>query len=157
MSLKPGYKCSCTDGRYGRHCERATYGFHELSYMKFPALDAATNDISIVFATTKPDALLIYNYGIQSGGRSDFVAMEIVGGKAVFSYGGARTAVTSLVVGGASKDDSLSNGRWHKVTATRNGRVMSLSVSKCTDNGDVCEDCRPGDSNCYSDEVGPTG
>lgn len=157
VSLKPGYKCSCTDGRYGRHCERATYGFHELSYMKFPALDAATNDISIVFATTKPDALLIYNYGIQSGGRSDFVAMEIVSGKAVFSYGGARTAVTSLVVGGASKDDSLSNGRWHKVTATRNGRVMSLSVSKCTDNGDVCEDCRPGDSNCYSDEVGPTG
>lgn len=121
--------------------------------MHFPALDAATNDISIVFATTKPDALLIYNYGVQSGGRSDFVAMEVVDGKAVFSYGGARTAVTSIVVGG----ESLSNGRWHKVTATRNGRVMSLSVSKCTDNGDVCEDCRPGDSTCYSDEVGPTG
>lgn len=78
--------------------------------------------------------------------------MEIVDGKAVFSYGGARTAVTSVIVG-----ESLSNGRWHKVTATRNGRVMSLSVSKCTDNGDVCEDCKPGDSTCYSDEVGPTG
>lgn len=124
--------------------------------MQFPALDAATNDISIVFATTKPDALLIYNFGVQSGGRSDFVAMEIVDGKAVFSYGGARTAITSVVVGGES-GESLSNGRWHKVTATRNGRVMSLSVSKCTDNGDVCEDCRPGDISCYSDEVGPTG
>lgn len=157
VSLKPGYKCSCTDGRYGRHCERATYGFQELSFMQFPALDAATNDISIVFATTKPDALLIYNYGVQSGGRSDFVSMEIVDGKAVFSYGGARTAVTSVVVGGSSPSESLSNGRWHKVTATRNGRVMSLSVAKCTDNGDVCEDCRPGDATCYSDEVGPTG
>jgi protocadherin Fat 4 len=135
--------------------------------MQFPALDAATNDISIVFATTKPDALLIYNYGVQSGGRSDFVAMEIVSGKAVFSYGGARTAITSIVVGGSNNknnnnrnnngSDSLSNGRWHKVTATRNGRVMSLSVSKCTDNGDVCEECRPGDATCYSDEVGPTG
>lgn len=156
VSLKPGYKCSCTDGRYGRHCERATYGFQELSYLSFPALDAATNDISIVFATTKPDALLIYNYGVQSGGRSDFVAMEIVSGKAVFSYGGARTAVTSIVVGGV-QNNSLSNGKWHKVTATRNGRVMSLSVSKCTDNGDVCEECRPGDASCYSDEVGPTG
>jgi protocadherin Fat 4 len=124
--------------------------------MQFPALDAATNDISIVFATTKPDALLIYNYGVQSGGRSDFVAMEVVDGKAVFSYGGARTAITSIVVGGKS-GESLSNGRWHKVTATRNGRVMSLSVSKCTDNGDVCEECRPGDTACYSDEVGPTG
>lgn len=157
VSLKPGYKCSCTDGRYGRHCERATYGFQELSFMQFPALDAATNDISIVFATTKSDALLIYNYGVQNGGRSDFVAMEIVGGKAVFSYGGARTAVTAIVVGKSIPGESLSNGRWHKVTATRNGRVMSLSVSKCTDNGDVCEDCRPGDVTCYSDEVGPTG
>ena len=155
MSLKPGYKCSCVDGRYGRHCERATYGFQELSYLSFSALDGATNDISIVFATTKPDALLIYNYGVQSGGRSDFVAMEVVAGKAVFSYGGARTAITSIVVGGVM-NDSLSNGKWHKVTATRNGRVMSLSVAKCTDNGDVCEECRPGDASCYSDEVGPT-
>lgn len=155
VSLKPGYKCSCVDGRYGRHCERATFGFQELSYMSFPALDAATNDISIIFATTKPDALLIYNYGTQSGGRSDFVAMEIVKSKAMFSFGGARTAITSVVTGGA--DGTLSNGKWHKVTATRNGRVMSLSVARCSENGDVCEECRPGDAACYSDDVGPTG
>lgn len=155
VSLKPGYKCSCVDGRYGRHCERATFGFQELSYMSFPALDAATNDISIIFATTKPDALLLYNYGTQSGGRSDFVAMEIVKSKAMFSFGGARTAITSVVTGGS--DGTLSNGKWHKVTATRNGRVMSLSVARCTDNGDVCEECRPGDASCYSDDIGPTG
>lgn len=156
VSLKPGYKCSCVDGRYGRHCERTTYGFQELSYMQFPALDSATNDLSVILATTKPDALLIYNYGIQSGGRSDFVAMEIINGRAVFSYGGARTAITTIIVG-VSGNNSLSNGKWHKITATRNGRVMSLSVAKCTDNGDVCEECRPGDSSCYSDDVGPTG
>uniref|UniRef100_A0A182PJ69 Cadherin-related tumor suppressor n=1 Tax=Anopheles epiroticus TaxID=199890 RepID=A0A182PJ69_9DIPT len=162
VSLKPGYKCSCVEGRYGRHCEKTTFGFRELSYMAFPALDSATNDISVVFATTKPDALLIYNYGIQSGGRSDFVAMEIVNGRAVFSYGGARTAITSLVVGQSTSsanghNGSISNGEWHKITATRNGRVMSLSVSKCTDNGDYCDDCRPGDSSCYADDTGPTG
>ncbi|XP_035916489.1 cadherin-related tumor suppressor [Anopheles stephensi] len=162
VSLKPGYKCSCVEGRYGRHCEKTTFGFRELSYMAFPALDSATNDISVVFATTKPDALLIYNYGIQSGGRSDFVAMEIVNGRAVFSYGGARTAITSLVVGqstltASGRNGSISNGEWHKITATRNGRVMSLSVSKCTDNGDYCDDCRPGDSSCYADDTGPTG
>lgn len=155
VPLKPGYKCSCTDGRYGRHCERATFGFDELSFMSFPALDAATNDLSIIFATTKPDALLLYNYGAQSGGRSDFVAMEIVRGKAMFSFGGARTAITSVMTGGA--DGTLSNGKWHKVTATRNGRVMSLSVARCLDNGDVCEECRPGDAACYSDDIGPTG
>uniref|UniRef100_A0A182F4L6 Protocadherin-16 n=1 Tax=Anopheles albimanus TaxID=7167 RepID=A0A182F4L6_ANOAL len=154
VSLKPGYKCSCVDGRYGRHCEKTTFGFRELSYMAFPALDSATNDISVIFATTKPDALLVYNYGIQSGGRSDFVAMEVVNGRAVFSFGGARTAITSLVVGAPA---SLSNGEWHKITATRNGRVMSLTVGKCTDNGDYCDDCRPGDSACYADDTGPTG
>lgn len=155
VSLKPGYKCSCVDGRYGRHCERATFGFQELSYMSFSPLDAATNDISIIFATTKPDALLVYNFGTQSGGRSDFVAMEIVRSKAVFSFGGARTAITSVMTGGV--DGTLSNGKWHKVTATRNGRVMSLSVARCSDNGDVCEECRPGDAACYSDDIGPTG
>lgn len=154
--LKPGgYTCTCADGRYGRHCERATYGFEELSFMEFPVLDSATNDISIIFATTKQNGILVYNYGNQSGGRSDFIAIEIIKGKAVFSFGGARTSITSVFVGGS--EGNLANGNWHKVTATRNGRVMSLSVSKCTENGDICIDCRPGDSTCYSDDIGPTG
>ncbi|KAG5892988.1 hypothetical protein JTB14_031839 [Gonioctena quinquepunctata] len=155
VSLKPGYKCSCTDGRYGRHCEKSTFGFQELSYMSFPSLDAATNDISFIFATTKPDALLIYNYGLQSGGRSDFVAVELVQGRALFSFGGARTAITSVSVGG--KTNNLADGNWYKITATRNGRVVSLSVSSCVEQGDVCEECRPGDSTCYADEIGPSG
>uniref|UniRef100_A0A6P7GGN4 Cadherin-related tumor suppressor n=1 Tax=Diabrotica virgifera virgifera TaxID=50390 RepID=A0A6P7GGN4_DIAVI len=155
VSLKPGYKCSCVDGRYGRHCEKSTFGFKELSYMSFPSLDSATNDISFIFATTKPDALLVYNYGLQTGGRSDFVAVELVHGKAVFSFGGARTAITSVSVGG--KTDNLADGNWYKITATRNGRVVSLSVGSCTEQGDVCEDCRPGDSSCYADEIGPSG
>lgn len=155
VNLKPGYKCSCTDGRYGRHCEKSTYGFQELSYMMFPSLDAATNDITIIFSTTKPNSLLVYNYGLQTGGRSDFVAIELVNGKAVFSFGGARTAITSVTVGG--KTNNLADTNWHKITATRNGRVLSLSVSSCTEHGDVCEECRPGDNLCYADDIGPTG
>ncbi|KAL1139777.1 hypothetical protein AAG570_006754, partial [Ranatra chinensis] len=155
ISLKPGYRCSCSDSRHGRHCEKSTFGFNELSYMTFPPLDAGTNDISMVFATTKPDALLIYNYGAQTGGRSDFVAVELVNGKAVFSYGGARTAITSIMVSGG--EATLANGEWHKITATRNGRVVSLSVSPCSENGDSCRECRPGDSVCYADDIGPAG
>lgn len=155
VSMKPGYKCSCTDGRYGRHCEKSTYGFRELSYMTFPALDAATNDISFVFATIKPNSLLVYNYGLQTGGRSDFVAVELVNGRAVFSFGGSRTAITSINVGG--KSNSLADGNWHKITATRNGRVVSLSVATCNENGDICEECRPGDTSCYADDTGPAG
>lgn len=153
ISLKPGYRCSCPEARYGRHCDRATFGFNELSFMTFPSLDAGTNDISVVFATTKPDALLVYNFGAQTGGRSDFVALELVAGRAVFSYGGARTAITSVMV----NSGSLADGEWHKVTATRNGRVVSLSVASCTENGDVCKDCRPGDVSCYADDIGPAG
>lgn len=156
ISLKPGYKCSCTDGRYGRNCEKSTFGFQELSYMAFPSLDAATNDISIIFATTKPDSLLLYNYGSHAGGRSDFVAIEIVQGKALFSFGGSRTAITKVIVG-AENRENLADGKWHKITATRNGKVVSLSVSKCMEHGDVCEECRPGDANCYADSVGTMG
>lgn len=155
VSLKPGYSCSCTEGRYGRHCEKSTFGFHELSYMTFPPLDAATNDISFVFATTKPNSLLVYNYGLQTGGRSDFVAVELVNGRAVFSFGGARTAITSISVGGRS--NNLADGNWHKITATRNGRVVSLSVAPCSEQGDVCEECKPSDASCYADDTGPAG
>ncbi|XP_034473872.1 cadherin-related tumor suppressor [Drosophila innubila] len=152
VSLKPSYKCSCPSGRYGRHCERFSYGFDPLSFMSFPSLDPTTNDISIVFATTKSTALLVYNYGLQTGGRSDFLAIELVQGQAYFSSGGSRTAISTAVAG-----LNLADGSWHKVTATRNGRVMSLSVAKCTESGDVCAECTPGDSSCYADVVGPVG
>ncbi|ALC39766.1 ft [Drosophila busckii] len=150
LALQPGYKCSCPAGRFGRHCERLSYGFEPLSFMSFGTLDATTNDISIVFASTKPTALLAYNYGLPSGGRSDFLAIELVRGQAYFSTGGARSAITSLVAG-----RNLADGSWHKVTATRNGRVMSLSVAECTDSGDVCAECAPNDPNCYADDFGP--
>lgn len=155
ISLKPGYKCSCTSGHYGKHCESSTFGFNELSYMKFPALDAATNDITIIFATTKPDSLLLYNYGAHTGGRSDFIAIELIGGKPVFSFGGARTSITSVTISNPEKN--LADGNWHKLTATRNGRVISLIATTCTDHGDVCVDCKPGDSLCYADDTGQAG
>ncbi|XP_076252739.1 cadherin-related tumor suppressor fat isoform X2 [Rhynchophorus ferrugineus] len=156
VNLKPGYKCSCTEGRYGRHCEKATYGFDELSYMMFPALDATTNDISFVFATTKPNCLLIYNYGAETLGRSDFVAIELIAGRAVFSFGGSRTAITSINAV-AKTSNSLADGNWYKITATRNGKVISLNVGTCKENGDICDDCRPTDGSCYMENSGDTG
>jgi len=122
--------------------------------MAFPTLDSNTNDITIVFATTKPNALLLYNYAPQIGGRSDFVVLELIDGRVVFSYGGARSAITTVTI---KTERPVSDGEWHKVTVTRNGKVISLSVSTCREHGDVCDDCRPGDSSCYANEVGRTG
>jgi protocadherin Fat 4 len=152
ISLKPDYRCSCQTNFYGLHCEKSTFGFRDLSYMTFPTLDATTNDISLTFSTNKPDALLVYNYGVQTGGRSDFVAIELSGGRPRFSYGGARTAITSISV-----NKKVTDGGWYRVTATRNGRVVSLSVASCSKSGEVCKDCGPGDSSCSADDTGPTG
>lgn len=155
IPLKPGYKCACVNGYYGQNCDKSAYSFNELSYMAFSELDATTNDISLVFATTKPNSLLAYNFGTQIGGRSDFISLELIGGKLVFSLGGAQTSITSLVVG--KPGESFADGIWHKLTATRNGKVMALSVSKCRDSEEMCDECRVGDPSCYTDDIGPTG
>ena len=153
LSKKPNYQCKCPDNYYGTNCEKSTFGFAELSYMTFPPLDPNTNDISITFSTTKPDSLLIYNFGDHdSGGRSDFIAIELVGGQAVFSFGGRSTAVKSITV-----NKHLADGRWFKVTATRNNKVASLSVEDCTESGEFCKSCLAGDETCFSKAIGDTG
>lgn len=156
VSLKPGYKCNCPNGLHGRHCDKSSFGFNEYSYMSFPSLDSITNDITIVFSTSKPDSLLLYNYGTQVGGRSDFIAIELIEGKCVFSYGGARSSITAISVG-KSDGSSLADSQWYKITAVRNGKVLSLSVASCIDNGDNCQECRPSDKSCYSDNTGTVG
>lgn len=113
-----GYECACEANFFGRHCEKSTFGFKMYSYMAFPSLDPSTNDLSITFSTNKRNSLLFYNYGPQAGGRSDFVALELVDGQPKFSFGGSRTAI-AIVRG----DKIVSDHKWHKVTFIRNGRV----------------------------------
>lgn len=89
--------------------------------MAFNSLQPTTNDISIVFSTNNPNALLVYNYGAQSGGRSDFLALEIINSTPTLSFGGSRTAITRI-----SAHIVVSDGKWHKVTIIRNGKVIFL-------------------------------
>jgi hypothetical protein len=154
VELKPGYRCQCPPNYFGAHCADSSFGFSSLSYMTFPSLDPTTNDVSVTFSTNKPNGLLLYNFGLQTGGRSDFVAVEIVGGRPKFSYGGARTAISSVAV-----EKYVADSRWYKVTATRNSRVMSLSVANCSHQASssalVCHECS--DSGCYVDDTGTIG
>nr|CAG4643690.1 EOG090X0007 [Lepidurus arcticus] len=154
VNLKPGYRCQCPDHFYGVHCDHSAFGLAPLSYLAFPALEPTTNDISITFATNQPDALLVYNFGLSTGGRSDFIAMELVNGKPRFRFGGTQTAIASLEV-----DKYVADGKWYRLTATRNGRVGSLTVGQCAEAGEACQDCQAGDRSCSAGYSGttPTG
>ena len=153
ISLNPNYKCRCQDHFYGNHCEHSTYGFEEFSFVTFPTLDANTNDISVIFATSKSNALMVYNFGNATGGRSDFLSVELVEGYPRLSWGGSRTAITRLSL----TNKRVDTGRWYKVTATRNNRVASLSVEDCTESGEFCKTCAPDDPSCFTKDVGEAG
>ncbi len=144
--------CVCKGQFYGKLCEKSGFGFSVGSFMSFPPLDPNTNDISIVFSTNKENSLLAYNFGEQTGGRSDFLALELVNGKPRLAFGGSRTGVGSVTL-----NRFLADGKWHRVTAIRNSRAISLNVSQCGESGEGCEECKAGDSSCYADEVGHTG
>ena len=124
ISDAPNFRCQCLDNFYGSKCEQSTYGFKELSYVTFPALDPSVNDLSAIFSTTLENALLVYNFGEVIGGRSDFLALELLGGQPVLSWGGTRSATTRL-----SLNRTVNTGRWYKVTATRINKVATLSLS----------------------------
>jgi hypothetical protein len=145
-------KCKCPPQFYGQHCEKSGHGFAFGSFMTFPPLDPSTNDIALTFSTNKDYSLLVYNFGEQTGGRSDFVAIELLNGKPTLSFGGSRTAVAMVTV-----DKYVADGGWWRIVAVRNSRVISLSVSACEENGESCEDCAPENASCYADSVGPTG
>ncbi len=67
VPLVPGYRCRCPDNFYGVHCELSTMGFSELSHVALPPLTASSNDVSVIFTTTKRNALLLYNRGERLG------------------------------------------------------------------------------------------
>lgn len=145
-------KCLCKNQFYGKYCEQNSLGFSQASFMSFPPLDPNLNDISLVFSTNMKNSLLVYNYGEQVGGRSDFLVLELVEGHTRFAFGGSRTAVGSVTL-----PQFVADGKWHKILAIRNTRSISLTISDCEENGSFCKDCPFGDSTCYVTDIGHTG
>lgn len=120
--------------------------------MTFPSLDPNTNDIAITLSTNRKNSLLAYDFGEQTGGRSDFVALQLIEGKPTLSYGGARTEISSIFV-----NKFVTDGQWYRIIATRNSRVVSLYVSLCQKGGQDCEECKPGNYSCYASGQGKSG
>ncbi|KAG9348483.1 hypothetical protein JZ751_002218, partial [Albula glossodonta] len=92
--------------------------------MEFPSLDPRNNIISLELSTVRQNSLLLYNHGNHSS--SEFLALEIVGGKVQLSFdlGGGLTRV------GTAK--MVADGSFHSITARRTGKVASLQVDSCS-------------------------
>ncbi|XP_051534770.1 protocadherin Fat 4 [Myxocyprinus asiaticus] len=121
-----GYSCQCPFAVSGVNCEKHSYGFQELSYMEFPPLDPQYNFISLEFATVQQNSLLLYNHGDLS--TSEFLALEIVGGRLWLSYD-LGSGVTRLETG-----KLVADGSFHNITVRITGNIASLEIDSCSAN-----------------------
>ncbi|KAK2846751.1 hypothetical protein Q5P01_009750 [Channa striata] len=140
INSQTGFTCYCPFGVSGVHCEEHSYGFEELSFMEFPALDRRTNLVSLEFATVQSNSMLLYNSG-ESSSR-DFFALEILDGLIHLSYDLGSGTV------GLQTNKQVTDGHFHSITVRRIGHMASLHVDNCTDV----------DNNgfCFSQSVGDT-
>uniref|UniRef100_A0A3B3TF36 Protocadherin Fat 4 n=1 Tax=Paramormyrops kingsleyae TaxID=1676925 RepID=A0A3B3TF36_9TELE len=127
-----GYRCHCPFGVFGKNCELSSYGFEELSYMEFPALDPNNNYIYMKFSTIQSHALLLYNHDNQTGEEAEFLALEVFEGRMRFSFNLGSGTFKLMTM------KKVSDGQFHTVIARRAGMSASLTVDQCT------EDQEPG-------------
>ena len=120
-----GSKCNCPEGFDGANCELLSVSFSggssTSSYRAFHTLDhQGQGSISLDFATTQQDGLLLYSSQYQDGQSLDFIAAEIVDGfvRVSMSQGSGQRGVVLT-----SESVRVSDGRWHRVSIERSGKV----------------------------------
>lgn len=120
-------KCSCDSGKA---CQCSCLGFESASFLALPTLESLQqgefNNITFEISTSKGDGLLLYNADGKYSRDSDFIAIQVIGGKIQMSFnlGYARSAVV------VQHDKPVDDGQWHSITVIRNRKV---SVCKLCD------------------------
>ena len=115
-------KCTCDSGKA---CQCSCIGFESASYLMLPTLESLQqgkfNNITFEFSTAESDGLLLYNTDGKYRRDSDFIAIQIISGKIQLSFnlGYTRSAVV------VEHDKTVDDGKWHRVTAIRNGKVST--------------------------------
>ena len=118
-----GYICECPYSHWGDKCQHSSSGFSEGSYMEFGRLTELNNEIEVIFATNKQNALLLYNPAADVT-SSVFIALEILEGKVRFSVnlGAGETTRVSI-------NKQVADANWYKVKVNRNRDVSMVAIA----------------------------
>ena len=99
-----------------------------MSFLTLPTLESLQqgefNNITFEISTSKSDGLLLYNADGKYNTDSDFIAIQVIGGKIQMSFnlGYARSAVV------VQHDKSVDDGQWHSITVIRNRKVSACNL-----------------------------
>ncbi|XP_070552281.1 protocadherin Fat 4-like [Ptychodera flava] len=128
VAKNTGFKCDCGFGERGDFCEFSSFSFDVLSYVQYADISGSFNLVTLQFATTLDNSLLLYNHdGDHTVDHPEFIALEIVNGKARFSYDLGQGTVR------ISTDIIVSDGQWHKISARRERTKGTLVIDECQD------------------------
>ncbi|CAM9944593.1 unnamed protein product [Lampetra fluviatilis] len=130
-----GARCVCPMGYHGDDCHHASVIQHAASfagdgYIALPekmfvrSMHKHPETIQLEVKTLSPEGLLVWQ-GVEAGENGkgkDFVSLGLRDGRLVFSYqlGSGEASITSRT--------KINDGRWHNVTAVREGRLGWLRV-----------------------------
>ncbi|KAF2352146.1 EGF-like domain [Trinorchestia longiramus] len=128
------YRCLCTPGRIGDHCQTRSRGqvsaqFRSQSYARQSEgptngpPDTRRDHIALNMSTSTGHGLLIWRGPVGGGRGQDWVGVGVFAGviRVAWTLGGGRP---SLLTSEARVDD----GRWHSVVVARDGPSLSLYV-----------------------------
>uniref|UniRef100_A0A669D789 Heparan sulfate proteoglycan 2 n=1 Tax=Oreochromis niloticus TaxID=8128 RepID=A0A669D789_ORENI len=129
-------QCVCTPGYTGLNCEEVLSDspyqyaahFNNNGYIALPksifprSAHDSPETIEMEINTSSSDGLILWQGVVKHGKRKDFISLGLQNGHLVFSYqlGSGEAQILS--------ERSINDGRWHKITAVRTGKVGYIQI-----------------------------
>jgi hypothetical protein len=134
-----GAVCTCISGFDGPRCQQLKHSFNGNSWAWFRTLTSCTyGKISLEFATTSSNGLLLYNGPIADtnvGDNRNYVSFMLIDGKIKISINYGEDILELSIANGA-KD--LADGQWHSVELIQEDHELRMVIDNC-DNSIVNE------------------
>lgn len=111
---------------YTQTCELISRSFTKNSFLTFPSMKQRHRfNIKLSFATVRDNGLLLYNGRYNE--QHDFIALEIIDGRVMFSFS-LGDKIESVTV---DQGKRISDGSWHSVEVSYFNRTVMLSIDNC--------------------------